>query len=148
MLKPWMFRTFLFGKIPMGWLSGMKVVELGASEATTTVGYRWLNQNPFRSMYFAVQGMAAELATGSMALLAMEGQKVAGIITSMDAEFFKKASSKVYFTCQDGNALFAAVEKCKISDDQITVKMKSVGKTKDGTTVSIFHFTWSFKRRS
>jgi hypothetical protein len=150
MLKPWLLRLFLFGKIPMGWLSGMKVIAINEKEATTTVNHRWFNQNPFRSMYFAVQGMAAELSTGSIALMAIEGEepKIIGIITGMDAEFMKKASSRVFFTCSDGEKLFDAVEQCKKSDEQVSVKVKAEGKTKDGTTVAIFHFIWSFKRRS
>ncbi|MEP2509730.1 MAG: hypothetical protein ABJH72_10250, partial [Reichenbachiella sp.] len=59
MLNAWLFRTFLFFKIPLGWASGMKVLELNHDFATTTVAFRWLNQNPFRSMYFAGMAMAA-----------------------------------------------------------------------------------------
>jgi len=33
-----------------------------------TVKHRWLNQNPFNSMYFAVQAMAAELTTGALVM--------------------------------------------------------------------------------
>jgi hypothetical protein len=33
-----------------------------------SVKHRWINQNPFNSMYFAVQAMAAELATGALVM--------------------------------------------------------------------------------
>jgi hypothetical protein len=32
------------------------------------VKHRWINQNPFNSMYFAVQAMGAELATGALVM--------------------------------------------------------------------------------
>ena len=36
----------------------------------STVKHRWINQNPFNSMYFAVQAMAAELSTGALVMIA------------------------------------------------------------------------------
>ena len=33
-------------------------------KAIVTVRHKWFNQNPFKSMFWAVQGMAAELSTG------------------------------------------------------------------------------------
>lgn len=149
MLNAWLFRFFLLLKIPLGWASGMKVIELEADHATTTVAHRWLNQNPFRSMYFAVMAMAAELSTGALALLAIEGIKpsVASIIVGMDAEFVKKATSRVKFTCTEGAQVFEAVKKCMTSGESETVKLRTVGKTADGTVVAVFHFTWSFKQR-
>ncbi len=149
MLNAWIFRSFLFFKIPLGWASGMKVIELEADHATTTVAHRWLNQNPFKSMYFAVMAMAAELSTGALALMAIEGSKpsIASIIVGMDAEFVKKATSKVKFTCCEGKNVFDAVAKCKESGASETVKLRTEGKTADGTLVAVFHFTWSFKVR-
>lgn len=148
-LVAWKFRLFLFSKLPMGWLSGMKVHALDQKSCTTTVPYKWLNKNPFNSMYFAVMAMAAELSTGVLALLSIEGQKpsIATIIIGTEAEFFKKATERVYFTCEDGPMLFDAISQCKKSNEAISVKMKTEGKTKDGTLVAIFHFTWSFKLR-
>ena len=114
MLNAWLFRLFLFFKIPLGWASGMKVIELEADHATTTVAHRWLNQNPFRSMYFAVMAMAAELSTGALALMAIEGIKpsIALIIVGMEAEFIKRATTRVKFTCSEGQQVFEAIEKC------------------------------------
>ena len=34
----------------------------------TSVPYKWLTQNPFRSTYFASLAMAAEMSTGILAL--------------------------------------------------------------------------------
>ncbi|SMD32994.1 protein of unknown function [Reichenbachiella faecimaris] len=149
MLNVWLFRLFLLFKIPLGWASGMKVIELESDHATTTVAHRWLNQNPFRSMYFAVMAMAAELSTGAIALMAIEGVKpsIASIIVGMDGEFLKRATTRVKFTCADGDKVFGAVEKCMDSGESETVKLRTEGKTADGTIVAVFHFTWSFKQR-
>ena len=34
------------------------------TEATASVTHKWINQNPFKSLYWATQGMAAELGNG------------------------------------------------------------------------------------
>lgn len=149
MLNFWLFRLFLLVKIPLGWASGMKVMALEADHATTTVAHRWLNQNPFKSMYFAVMAMAAELSTGALALMAIEGIKpgVASIIVGMDGEFLKRATTRVKFTCSQGDKVFQAVDKCMATGESETVKLRTEGKTADGTIVAVFHFTWSFKQR-
>ena len=38
--------------------------------------------------------------------------------------------------------------KAEATDEPVAVKMRTEGKMKDGTTVAVFHFTWSFKQRS
>ena len=93
--------------------------------------------------------MAAELSTASTCLLAVAGQKpsVAFIIVDMKANFFKKATDRVYFTCENAGNAFDAVEQCKTSGESATATFKTVGKMKDGTIVSEFEFTWSFKQR-
>lgn len=149
MSKPWLLRLFLLSKIPLGFLSGMKVIHLDQDKAVSTVGYKWLNRNPFKSMYFGVQNMAAELSTGAIALMAVQGQQpsIAGIITGSEARFHKQAKSRVYFTCGDGKILFEAVEACRYSDQGKEVTVHADGRTADGTLVSEFKFTWSFKKR-
>ncbi|MGL1888783.1 MAG: DUF4442 domain-containing protein [Reichenbachiella sp.] len=148
MVSPFLMRLFLFAKIPLGWLSGMKVVELDTAHAVTTIKYKWLNQNPFKSMYFASQSMAAELSTGALALLAMEGTnpKIKAIITGNNAEFVKKAKERIYFHCEMGQEIFDATDTAKTSEEPIVIKVRTEGKTKNGTLVSVFHFNWIFSK--
>ncbi|PIB37355.1 hypothetical protein BFP72_02375 [Reichenbachiella sp. 5M10] len=133
----------------MGWLSGMKVTEISENRAVTTVNHRWLNQNPFGSMYFAVQSMAAELSTGVLALTATQGlkPKVLTIIVGNQAEYLKQAKERIYFTCTDGQKILSTVAQALQSNDSTQVTARVEGKTKNGTLVSVFHFTWSFKRK-
>jgi len=143
------FKWFLFTQLPMGWIAGLKVQSLSPEKCVTSVPFKWLTKNPFKSMYFAVQSMAAELSTASTCLLATTGQKpsVAFIIVDMKAAFYKKATSRVFFTCKDASQAFEAVEKCKETGQAQTVTFKTEGKMEDGTVVSEFEFTWSFKQR-
>ena len=134
----------------MGWLAGLRIKELNADTCITTVPFKRRNKNPFRSMYFAVQSMAAELSTASGCLLAIEGQtpSIAFIIVDLKANFYKKAVDKVYFTCNDVQNAFDAVSKCLQTGEASTATFKTTGKMADGTVVSEFEFTWSFKQRS
>lgn len=146
----WKFRLYLFTQLPMGFIAGLRVKNLSPEKCITTVPFKWLTKNPFRSMYFAVQSMAAELSTASTCLLAVTGKKpsIAFIIVDCKANFLKKATSKVYFTCEDAGKAFCAVEKCIESKEAETATFHTVGKMADGTVVSEFEFTWSFKQRS
>lgn len=146
-LSPWKVGLFLLVKLPMGWLSGMKILEISDERAVTTVKHRWLNQNPFGSMYFAVQAMAAELSTGVLALAATKGVKprILTIITENQAEFVKQAKERIYFSCEEGQKILEAVEQAKNSEEAVVARVRVEGKTKNGTLVSVFHFSWNFK---
>lgn len=150
MLNVWLFRSYAFFKVPMGWLSGMRLTELTTARAVATQPFKWLNMNPFKSTYFAAQSMVAELSTAAIGLLAIEGNRpsIATIIIDMKAEFPKKATGRVTFTCEDGMKIFEAVERAKATSQPTTVTAKTVGIMADGTVVSVFEFTWSFKQRS
>ena len=42
----------------------------------------------------------------------------------------------------------APVAHAEEEEESVEVKMKTEGRMKDGTLVSTFYFTWSFKKRS
>ncbi len=144
------FKLFLLTQLPMGLIAGMKLRTIEPDKCVTSVPFKWLNKNPFKSVYFAVQAMAAELSTATPCLLAVRGYKpsVAFIIVDMKAHFFKKATDSVTFTCMEGSKAFDAVEKAITTSEAQIVTFKTVGKMDDGTVVSEFEFTWSFKQRS
>ena len=142
-------RLFMLVNLPMGLLAGLKIRNLDESSTTVSVPFKYLNKNPFKSTYFAVQSMAAEMSTATPCLLAVEGMKpsVAFIIVDLKASFGKKATGRVYFTCEDNQKAFDAVKACVENGESTTATFKTIGKMKDGTVVSEFEFTWSFKQR-
>ncbi len=150
MLRPIFFRFFTFTQVPAGWIAGMRLRKLDIESCQTTLPFKFLNKNPFKSIYFAVQSMAAELSTAAPALLAIQGIKpsIAFIIVDLEAKFPKKATSKVTFTCENVKDAFEAIGKCIHTREPAVAKMKTVGRLSDGTIVSEFYFTWSFKQRS
>ncbi|MEM9340656.1 MAG: thioesterase [Bacteroidota bacterium] len=145
-----LFSLYLFKGLPMGWLAGLRVKELSPTVCTTSVPFKRLNKNPFKSIYFAVQSMAAELSTATGCLLAVQNKtpSVAFIIVDLKASFLKKATDRVFFTCPDVANAFSAVEECIQTGEPAIARFKTIGKMEDGTIVSEFEFTWSFKQRS
>lgn len=149
MASPWLMRLFMLRKLPLGLIAGLRIRELDRDHCVTSVPYRWLTTNPFRSTYFAAQSMAAELSTGALAMLAVEAApaKVAMLIIDLQANFGKKATDTAYFTCIDGRELFAAVRRACETGAAATATAETIGRMADGTEVSRFRFTWSFKKR-
>ena len=149
-ISPLKQRLFYLKSLPMGLISGIRITHLDEEKAITEVPYRWRNKNPFRSMYFAVQSMAAELSTAAPVFMALKGvdANIAFIIVDLKAEFVKKAQSKVTFSCADYKEIYAAISKLNQPDDTVTITAKSVGRDADGNEVATFYFTWSFKMRA
>jgi hypothetical protein len=142
-----LFRLFLLGKLPLGFLSGMKIKHLDPHTCVTIVPYGWMTRNPFRSTYFAALSMAAELSNGALALMAVEGTNVAVIIVQMEAQFIKMAKNLTTFTCNEGHKLFDAVSQAQQTGEPVTATVTTTGVSQDGITVATFRFTWSFKAR-
>src|SRR5436309_8830631 len=101
--NPFLFRGFLLAKLPLALVAGLRVRELDSERCAVTVPYGWRTTNPFRSTYFAALGMAAEMSTGALAMMATElaSQPVALIIVGLEAGFEKKAQALTTFTCED-----------------------------------------------
>jgi hypothetical protein len=101
-------------------------------------------------MYWAVQGMAAELATGAMVLkqIRASGRRISMLITTSNATFVKKATGRITFICSDGALVVKALEKATRTGEGQTVWMKSVGTDSDGDEVSSFNFEWTIKLKN
>lgn len=130
-------------------VAGIRVKKLDAEKCETTVPFKHLNKNPFKSMYFAVQAMAAEISTAIPAMIAIEKHdlSVAMLVVENKSEFYKKGVSKITFTCEDIQGFSETIEKCISTKEAHTYTAKTTGTMSDGTVVSVFYFTWSFKVR-
>lgn len=146
--NPVLLWFWMLVKLPSALFCGLRLSELNERRCVTAMPYGWRSQNPFRSTYFAAQAMAAEFSTGALVLLATADAPFSTLIVDMKAVFGKKATSKAIFTCEGGEAVFAAAQRAIETGEAQTVALESVGRMADGTEVSRFVFTWSMKRRS
>ncbi len=140
-------KFFFLLKLPMAFLAGLRISKLQNEECVVRVKYNYLTKNPFKSMYFACQAMAAELSSGMLCFKATEGQNMALLVVGMEAKYTKKAVGTINFTCSDGPQIQATVQKALESGKGEAVTVKSVGVDEAGDAVAEFQFTWSFKKR-
>ncbi len=145
-----LLKLFFLKKMPMGILSGMRVVELDEKHCSISIPYNYLTKNPFKSTYFAVQSMAAELSSGAMAIAEVKKASlpVSMLVLDMKASFIKKARSKIIFTCNNGKDISDAVHNALSTGEGQTVTIVSKGIDQEGDVVSEFHFTWTFKAKN
>ena len=140
---------FLFFKLPAAFICGVRAKYIDHQRCEVSVKYRWINQNPFNSMYFAVQAMAAELSTGAlvMSYIRQSGRKISMLVANNKCQFSKKATGKITFTCNDGELILKAISKAIETDEGQTCWMKSTGINERGETVSEMHFEWTVKAK-
>lgn len=150
MKHPVKFRMFLFTKLPAAYFAGVRVREVDERRCVVTVPYKWLSQNPFRSTYFACLSMAAEMSTGALAMahLYKINPPVSMLVVKVESEYFKKATARTSFVCEDGELFQKTIEETIATGESRTVKAKSVGRNKEGEVVAEFYITWSFKAKS
>ena len=148
--QPFRFSVYLLWKLPAAWLAGVRLYSLEADTCTTSVPYRWLSQNPFRSTYFACLAMAAELSTGLPAIMYARGapKRISMLVTGMEATFVKKATGLTLFTCTELPLLRAVIERILSNNTAETFVLHSEGRDKDGILIASFAITWSFKSKS
>jgi hypothetical protein len=146
-LTPGKINTFNLLKLPSVFFTGIRVKAIDDNSCTVSVKHRWINQNPFKSLFWAVQGMAAELTTGALMMLKINesGKNISMLVTTNNATFTKKATGRITFICSDGEKIDAAMTKAIETGEGQTIWMQSIGTNTDGVVVSTFNFEWSIK---
>lgn len=149
-LSPANINRFLLAKLPSAWFCGVRLKSIDNKTCTVTVKHRWINQNPFMSMYFAVQNMAAELSTGALVMKSIrESQtKVSMLVVNMSSEYYKKATGRITFTCAEGALVEHTIKNAIRDKEGKTMTLKVHAKNEEGVEVSRFHFTWSVKSKA
>ena len=101
-------------------------------------------------MFWAVQGMAAELATGALVMMKIgaSGKNISMLVANNNASFSKKAVGRINFTCNDGHLIDEAITKTIETGEGQTVWMKSIGLNSEGLEVSEFNFEWTLKLKN
>ncbi len=146
----WKLKLFLLQKLPLAFVAGLKIVEIDRKSAKVRIPYKHLNINPFKSMYFAAQSMAAELSTGIIALAAVQDEEepISMLVLNMQAAFTKKATTAIVFSCNEGENISQAIHQAKLSGEGQTITVTSRGFDKNDDLVSEFQFTWTFKSKT
>ncbi len=145
--SPYKMKLFMMKQLPMAFLAGLKVIKMDNQGASVSVPFKYLNKNPFRSVYFAVLSMAAELSSGIIALAALHDSEVpvSMLVLKMKAKFLKKAQTKIVFHCEDAERIKQSIAKSIETDEGETIEVTSSGYDASGDKVAEFVFEWTFK---
>ena len=148
-LTPSKINLFLFSKLPSAWLCGVRLKKINEEVCKTTVTHRWINQNPFNSMYFAVQAMASELSTGAIVMKEIQdsGLPISMLVAENSSAFHKKAKGRITFTCEDVALVKTKIQNCLTNPDGEKFWMTSVAKNENGDVVSEFKFLWTVRKK-
>ncbi len=147
---PSKLNKFLFFKLPAAYFTGVRVKSISPTEAISTVKLKWANQNPFKSVFWAVQGMASELATGVLMMKAIDDskQRISMLVTYQTGTFTKKAVGRIRFICKDGERMKEIIAKAIETGEGQTILARSEGFNEQNESVSVFEFQWSVKVKS
>lgn len=147
--SPILFKFFLATKLPAAFFAGLKIKEFNENKCVVQIRYSWFSMNPFKSIYFAVEAMAAEMCSGMLAFSQVykRSPKVSMLVVKMDVAFVKKATGIILFTCEDGKAIQNTINDAISSGEGKTLICKSVGRNQRNEIVAEFNFTWSFKAK-
>jgi hypothetical protein len=143
------FGLFKIFKLPMAFLAGIKIVKVDLEQVTTSLKYKYVNKNPFQSVYFAVLNMGAELASGALVMLqlAKYKNKVSILVVSSKSEYYKKATGKVFFTCELTPELQQTIQNTIQNNQASTCVLEVICTTEDGLIIGKYWFEWSMKKK-
>jgi hypothetical protein len=146
----WKFKIYLFFKIPIAFLSGVRIVHINDKKAVVSLPYKWLSQNPFHSIYFACQAMAGEMSTGLLIMNAIHqsNASIAMLVVELKMNFYKKADVKIHFECDQGDMVLDKVNEAITTGLPVMIDLKAVSKNNKGEEISSIEVKWSIKKRN
>jgi hypothetical protein len=147
MLNPFFFKLFLLLKLPMAFLAGLKLKELTDEHAVVLMKYKYLNKNPFGSIYFACLSMAGELASGMLAasIAYKSNPKLSMLVIGVTIKFTKKAVGIITFECNQGKEIYQTIQKSIDTAEGQTIEALTIARDEQGDVVAEFVIKWSFK---
>ncbi|MDG2455665.1 MAG: DUF4442 domain-containing protein [Bacteroidia bacterium] len=141
-------KLFLFRQLPLAFIAGVRIKTFDKEGITTNLRFRWINQNPFKSMYFAAMHMAAELATGLLLFQYMNKKnRFSMLLINTQASFTQKAIGNISFQCTEGKNAEAFVQRILASEEGDTIDLPVTAFNEKNEEIATFKYTWSCKQK-
>lgn len=147
--NPFLFKLGLIKDLPLASIIGVKLKHLNEEECELTVPYKFLNKNPFKTTYWAVLGMSAEMASGLLLLMYTHKLKpsVSTFVIGCEAKFVKRALGKTTFKCVQGKEIAEKITKTIRTFEPEELRCVTNAYDESGDLVAEFVFTWGIKAR-
>jgi acyl-coenzyme A thioesterase PaaI-like protein len=145
-------RYFGFTKIPMLYYTRPSVIERSDERVVIRIPLRRRTKNHHGSMYFAALAMGADCSVGLLAvdLINQQREKISFIFRDFNAEFYRRATGDVYFSCYQGREIAELVNIAACSDDRVELPLHAIATvpSENDEPVARFRLTLSLKRSS
>lgn len=147
--RPLVIAGFMGAKMPLGLAAGLRVDTIDRTSCTVSLPGGWRTQNPFGSMYWAAQGMAAEMATGLHGYVLTQAAPVPVrmILAGCEGSFSRMCKGRGSFVFDQGDRVIEAIEQTLVTGESLTCPTEVIGYDPGGEEVSRWTFTWSFRAR-
>lgn len=144
------YNLYNFFFLPSVWWCGVRVKTVNEKSCRVRVRHKWINQNPFKSMFWAVQGMAAELTTGILLMneISRSKKRFSMLVLNNKANFSKKATGLINFSCNQGLEIKKSIDKAIETNESQTIWLNSQGIDSKKDIVSSFSFEWTIKLKN
>jgi hypothetical protein len=147
--RPLALWGFNLAKMPMGLAAGLRLDHIDATSCTVSLPGGWRTQNPFGSMYWAAQGMAAEMATGVHGYVLTQAAPVPVrmILAGCQGEFTRMCKGRGRFEFKQGDLVRAQLEQTLRTGESVKCETEVIGYDPAGEQVSRWLFTWAFRAK-
>lgn len=138
-----------FVSMPLGSFAGLNIKAVTSDQCVVTLPGGWRTQNPFKSTYWAAQGMAAEMASGVIPMAYVRGSTIPirMILAGVSGQFVKMCKGQSTFKCEVGDLVLEAMRETLQTGKSVTCELKTTGYDARGDEVSTWTFIWSFRAR-
>ena len=114
---------FALAKIPLIAFCAPRVVRLDDEGCEVLVPLSFRTKNHWGAMYFGALCTGADVAGGlnALTLIRASHPRVSVLFKDFEARFTKRADGDVVFSCADGRAVRAGVERAEATKERVTV---------------------------
>jgi Domain of unknown function (DUF4442) len=147
-LKLWLF-TFI--KIPLIFWLRPRVVEISDQRAMVMIKLNHRSRNHVHSMYFGAICTGVDLVPGLIALrlINQSREKITFVFKDFKADFLHRMESNVYFICDEGHLIQAAIQRAIETNERqnVTLNVTTIVPDKFGDEpTGKFEITISMKK--
>lgn len=145
-------RYFGFTKIPLLFYVKPSVIEKSDEHVVIKIPLSRRTKNHHNSMYFAALAMGADCSVGLLAveLINQKKEKISFIFKDFNAEFYRRASGDVFFSCTQGKEIAELVNSAISSKERVERPLHAIATVpaENDEPVARFRLTLSLKRPS
>ena len=143
-------RYFGLTKIPLLFYVKPTVIEKTDDHVVIRIPLCRRTKNHQGSMYFAALAVGADCAVGLLAveLIGKQREKISFIFKDFNAEFYRRATGDVLFTCSQGKEIVEMVHNALSSDGRVerTLDATATVPVENDDPIARFRLTLSLKR--